>query len=233
MVLNADYMIWYILTIALSLVGMFVSNRLQSKFKTYSMMGLRSNLSGKEVAESMLKYYGIHDVRVQESQGFLSDHYNPLDKTVNLSPDVYRGRSVASAAVAAHECGHAVQHDTAYAFLQLRSKIVPVVKIASTAQQFLLLAAFMLANTFPSLLLITIFTFAITTIFSLITLPVEFDASKRALVWINEQGVVSGQEYTGAKDALTWAGLTYLAQALSSLVMLLYLVLRYMGINRE
>ncbi|MEI2696441.1 MAG: zinc metallopeptidase [Saprospiraceae bacterium] len=226
-------MIWYILTIALSLVGMFVSNRLQSKFKTYSMMGLRSNLSGKEVAESMLKYYGIHDVRVQESQGFLSDHYNPLDKTVNLSPDVYRGRSVASAAVAAHECGHAVQHDTAYAFLQLRSKIVPVVKIASTAQQFLLLAAFMLANTFPSLLLITIFTFAITTIFSLITLPVEFDASKRALVWINEQGVVSGQEYTGAKDALTWAGLTYLAQALSSLVMLLYLVLRYMGINRD
>ncbi|MBK7357966.1 MAG: zinc metallopeptidase [Saprospiraceae bacterium] len=226
-------MIWYILTIALSLVGMFVSNRLQSKFKTYSMMGLRSNLSGKEVAESMLKYYGIHDVRVQESQGFLSDHYNPLDKTVNLSPDVYRGRSVASAAVSAHECGHAVQHDTAYAFLQLRSKIVPVVKIASTAQQFLLLAAFMLANTFPSLLLITIFTFAITTIFSLITLPVEFDASKRALVWINEQGVVSGQEYTGAKDALTWAGLTYLAQALSSLVMLLYLVLRYMGINRE
>jgi len=154
-------------------------------------------------------------------------------RTVNLSPDVYRGRSVASAAVAAHECGHAVQHDTAYAFLQLRSKIVPVVKIASTAQQFLLLAAFMLANTFPSLLLITIFTFAITTIFSLITLPVEFDASKRALVWINEQGVVSGQEYTGAKDALTWAGLTYLAQALSSLVMLLYLVLRYMGINRD
>ncbi|MBK6859299.1 MAG: zinc metallopeptidase [Saprospiraceae bacterium] len=226
-------MIWYILTIALSLVGMFVSNRLQSKFKTYSMMGLRSNLSGKEVAESMLKYYGIHDVRVQESQGFLSDHYNPLDKTVNLSPDVYQGRSVASAAVAAHECGHAVQHDTAYAFLQLRSKIVPVVKIASTAQQFLLLAAFMLANTFPSLLLITIFTFAITTIFSLITLPVEFDASKRALVWINEQGVVSGREYTGAKDALTWAGLTYLAQALSSLVMLLYLVLRYMGINRD
>lgn len=233
MVLNADYMIWYVLTIALSLVGMFVSNRLQSKFKTYSMMGLRSNLSGKEVAESMLKYYGIHDVRVLESQGFLSDHYNPLDKTVNLSPDVYRGRSVASAAVAAHECGHAVQHDTAYAFLQLRSKIVPVVKIASTAQQFLLLAAFMLANTFPSLLLITIFTFAITTIFSLITLPVEFDASKRALVWINEQGVVSGQEYTGAKDALTWAGLTYLAQALSSLVMLLYLVLRYVGINRD
>ena len=218
MVLNADYMIWYVLTIALSLVGMFVSNRLQSKFKTYSMMGLRSNLSGKEVAESMLNYYGIHDVRVQESQGFLSDHYNPLDKTVNLSPEVYRGRSVASAAVAAHECGHAVQHDTAYAFLQLRSKIVPVVKIASTAQQFLLLAAFMLANTFPSLLLITIFTFAITTIFSIITLPVEFDASKRALVWINQQGVVSGQEYVGAKDALTWAGLTYLAQALSSLV---------------
>jgi Zn-dependent membrane protease YugP len=233
MVLNADYMIWYVLTIALSVVGMIVSRRLQSKFKKYSMMGLRSNKSGKEVAQEMLSYYGIHDVRVQESHGFLSDHYNPIDKTVNLSPEVYQGRSVAAAAVAAHECGHAVQHDTAYAMLQLRSKLVPVVKVASMAQQFLLIAAFMLANTFPSLLLITIIVFGVTTLFSFITLPVEFDASRRALVWINERGIVSGDEYTGAKDALKWAGLTYVAAALSSLVMLIYLVLRYVGINRE
>lgn len=233
MILNSDYMIWYVLTIALSLVGMAVSRRLQSKFKTYSMMQLRSNKSGQEVAEEMLQYYGIHDVKVQASQGFLSDHYNPLDKTVNLSPDVFSGRSVASAAVAAHECGHAVQHDTAYAMLQLRSKLVPVVKVASMAQQFLLIGAFMLANTFPSLLLITIVVFAITTLFSIITLPVEFDASKRALVWINERGIVSGDEYAGAKDALKWAGLTYVAAALSSLVMLIYLVLRYVGINRN
>jgi Zn-dependent membrane protease YugP len=233
MVLNADYMIWYVLTIALSVVGMIVSGRLQSKFKKYSMMGLRSNKSGKEVAQEMLNYYGIHDVRVQESHGFLSDHYNPIDKTVNLSPEVYQGRSVAAAAVAAHECGHAVQHDTAYAMLQLRSKLVPVVKVASMAQQFLLIAAFMLANTFPSLLLITIIVFGVTTLFSFITLPVEFDASRRALVWINERGIVSGDEYVGAKDALKWAGLTYVAAALSSLVMLIYLVLRYVGINRE
>lgn len=231
MVLNADYMIWYI--IVLSVIGMIISGRLQSKFKTYSAIGLRSNKSGREVAQEMLNYYGIPEVRVLESNGFLSDHYNPLDKTVNLSPEVFHGRSVAAAAVAAHECGHAVQHDTAYAMLQLRSRLVPVVKVASMAQQFLLIAAFMLANTFPSLLLITIIVFSVTTLFSFITLPVEFDASKRALVWINERGIVSGEEYTGAKDALKWAGLTYVAAALSSLVMLVYLVLRYMGINRE
>lgn len=233
MIFNSDYMVYYGLTIALTLVGMVVSNRLQSKFKKYALIGLRSNKSGKEVAEEMLRYYGIHDVRVQESQGFLSDHYNPLDKTVNLSHDVYNGRSIASAAVAAHECGHAVQHDTAYAMLQLRSKLVPIVKVASTAQQFLLIAAFMLANVFPSLLLITIVVFAITTLFSFITLPVEFDASRRALVWVNERGIVSGDEYTGAKDALKWAGLTYVVAALSSLAMLVYLVLRYVGINRD
>ena len=230
---SGDYMIYMILTVALSFVGMFVSNRLQSKFKTYSQMGLRSNKSGKEIAEEMLAYYGIHDVNVLESQGFLSDHYNPMDKTVNLSPEVFRGRSIASAAVAAHECGHAVQHDTAYAMLQLRSTLVPVVKVASMYQQFLLIAAFMLANTFPALLLITIIVFSVTTLFSFITLPVEFDASKRALVWINERGIVTAQEHEGAKDALKWAGLTYVAAALSSLVMLIYLVLRYVGINRN
>ncbi len=231
---SPDYMVYMVLTAAVSIVGMIISARLQSKFKTYSMVGLRSQKSGKEIAEEMLRYYGLHNVRVQCSQGFLSDHYNPLDRTVNLSPEVFQGRSIAAAAVAAHECGHAVQHDTAYAMLQLRSKIVPVVKVASIAQQYLLLAAFMLANTFPSLLLITIIAFAITTVFSLITLPVEFDASKRALAWIDKQGVVSpGPEYNGAKDALKWAGLTYVVAALSSLVMLIYLILRYMGINRD
>lgn len=233
MVLNPDYMIYYVLTIGLSVVGMLVSARLQSKFKTYSKVGLRNNKSGREIAEDMLAYYGLHNVRVLESHGFLSDHYNPMDRTVNLSADVFHGRSVAAAAVAAHECGHAVQHDTAYAMLQLRSRLVPVVKFASIAQQYLLLAAFMLANTFPSLMLITIIAFAITTLFSIITLPVEFDASKRALAWIDQRGVVTPQEYAGAKDALTWAGMTYVAAALSSLVMLVYLILRYMGANRE
>ncbi len=233
MVLNADYMIYYVLTIALSVVGMIVSGRLQSKFKAYSKVGLRNNKSGREIAEDMLHYYGLHNVRVLESHGFLSDHYNPMDRTVNLSPEVFHGRSVASVAVAAHECGHAVQHDTAYAMLQLRSRLVPVVKIASVAQQYLLLGAFLLANTFPSLMLITIIAFSITTLFSIITLPVEFDASKRALAWIDQRGVVTTQEYAGAKDALKWAGMTYVAAALSSLVMLVYLILRYMGSSRE
>ncbi|MBK8956533.1 MAG: zinc metallopeptidase [Saprospiraceae bacterium] len=226
-------MIYYILVIALSLVGMWVSGRLQSKFKAYSKVGLRANRSGREIAADMLQYYGLHNVRVLESDGFLSDHYNPVNRTVNLSPEVFHGRSVAAAAVAAHECGHAVQHDTAYSMLQLRSKLVPVVKFASVAQQYLLLAAFMLANTFPSLMLVTIILFAITTLFSIITLPVEFDASKRALVWIDKRGVVTSEEYAGAKDSLTWAGMTYVAAALSSLVMLVYLILRYVGANRE
>lgn len=233
MIMNADYMIFNILALVMSGIGFLISNVLKSKFQHYSEVGLRSGQSGKEVAENMLRHYGIHDVRVLESQGFLSDHYNPLDKTVNLSPEVYHGRSVSSAAVAAHECGHAVQHDTAYAMLQLRSKLVPVVKVASLAQQFLLMFAFMLANTFPTLLLITIIAFMITTLFSLITLPVEFDASKRALVWINETGVARGAEYDGAKDALKWAAMTYVAAALSSLVMLIFLILRYVGGSRE
>ncbi len=228
---NADFMIYQILAVVLSVVGMIVSGRLQSKFRHYSMMGLRTQRSGREIAEMMLRHYGIHDVKVVESQGFLSDHYNPTTRTVALSPDVYNGRSVAAAAVAAHECGHAVQHDTAYAMLQLRSKLVPVVQVASMAQQWLLLAAFMLANVFPSLLLITIFAFFVTTLFSLITLPVEFDASKRALVWLTNAGQTNEMEYRGAKDALNWAAMTYVVAALSSLVMLLYLVLRYLGVS--
>ncbi|MBK7230902.1 MAG: zinc metallopeptidase [Saprospiraceae bacterium] len=226
-------MIFNILALVMSGVGYLVQNVLKSKFARYSAIPLRSGQSGKEIAEKMLRYYNINDVRVLESQGFLSDHYNPADKTVNLSPDVYHGRSISSAAVASHECGHAVQHDTSYAMLQLRSKLVPAVKVASMAQQYLLLFAFMLANTFPSLLLVTIIAFMITTLFSIITLPVEFDASNRALVWLNETGSTQGEEYEGAKDALKWAAMTYVAAALSSLVMLVFLILRYMGSSRD
>ncbi len=229
--MNMDYMIFNVLAIAMSLVGLFVSRRLQSKFRHYATIGIRSNKTGKEIAQQMLKYYGIYDVQVVEGQGFLSDHYNPVDKVVTLSPEVFNGRNISAAAVAAHECGHAVQHDTSYAMLQLRSKIVPIVKVASMAQQFLLLFAFMLMQSFPQLLLITIIAFAITTAFSLITLPVEFDASRRALVWLDETQIAVGEEYAGAKDALKWAAMTYVAAALSALVMMIFLILRYVGLG--
>ena len=218
-----------VVAVILSMAGMYISGRLRSKFKRYSQMPITSGLSGAEVAKRMLDHYGIHGVKIQEAQGFLSDHYNPVNKTVNLSPEVFRGRSVAAAAVAAHECGHAVQHDTAYSMLQLRSKMVPIVKVASMAQQWLLLAAFLVFGSFPQLMLVVIIAFAVTTLFSFITLPVEFDASRRALVWLDNTGITHGTEYDGAKDALWWAAMTYVSAALSSLVMLLYLILRYSG----
>ncbi len=227
-----DILYWVII-IGFSIIGFIVSGRLKSKFKKYSQVGLRSGMSGREVAEAMLRHYGIHDVKVTQGQGFLSDHYNPMTKIVNLSPEVYQGRSVAAAAVAAHECGHAVQHANAYTWLKFRSAIVPFVNVAAMAQQWLLLAAFMLLNSFPGLMLITIIAFAITTAFAFITLPVEFDASRRALVWLDESGVARGGEYDGAKDALWWAAMTYVSAALSALAMLLYLVLRYMGASRN
>ncbi|MEO1408668.1 MAG: zinc metallopeptidase [Bacteroidota bacterium] len=220
-------MLFMIVTGALSLVGAFVSNRLKSKFNYYSQVGLSNGMSGQQVAEAMLRHYNIGDVQVVEGQGFLSDHYNPATKTVALSPEVYRGRSVAAAAVAAHECGHAVQHDTAYSMLQLRSKMVPAVKVATGAQQFLLMGALVLAGSFPQLLLLVIGAFIVTTAFSFVTLPVEFDASKRALVWLDETGITRGSEYEGAKDALWWAAMTYVAAALSALVTLLFLIWRY------
>jgi uncharacterized protein len=213
----------------LSLIGYVVSNRLKSKFEQYSQVGLRSGMSGKEIAEAMLRHYQIYDVKVVMGEGVLTDHYNPLTKTVSLSPPVHEGRSIAAASVAAHECGHAVQHATAYNMLQLRSALVPVVNIAARAQQWLLIAAFMLMSTMPQLLLITIIAFAATTLFAFITLPVEFDASRRALAWLDASGMARGAEHEGAKDALWWAAMTYVSAALSSLVMLVYLVLRYMG----
>ncbi len=218
---------YYLIAGLLSMVGMWVSSRLKSKFEKYSRMPLSSGMSGAEVAEKMLRDYGIRDVQIVQGQGVLTDHYHPVKKVVSLSPEVYQGRSVAAAAVAAHECGHAVQHAEAYAMLQVRSALVPVVQIAATAQQWLLILAFMLLNTFPGLMLLAIGTFLVTTLFAFVTLPVEFDASRRALVWLDQSGMAGGAEYEGAKDALWWAAMTYVAAALSSLVMLLYMILRY------
>ena len=226
---NTEYMIFMGIGLVLSIVGGMISSRLKGKFSYYSQKGIRSNMSGREIAESMLRHYNIHDVQVVQGQGFLTDHYNPASKTVTLSPHVYGGRSIASAAVAAHEVGHAVQHATAYPMLQFRSKLVPVVSFASQTQQYLLLAAFIMFNTFPQLMLLAIIAFGVTALFSFVTLPVEFDASNRALAWLDATGTAQGAEYDGAKDALWWAAMTYVAAALSSLVMLLYLILRYTG----
>ena len=210
-----------------SVIGMLVSGRLKAKFQQYSQIGLRNGMSGKDVAEAMLRYYNISDVQVVSVEGFLSDHYNPANKTVNLSPDVFAGRSIASAAVAAHECGHAVQHATAYSMLKLRSAIVPIVNVASSSLQWLMMIAFVTIGTMPQIMLITIVAFAVTTAFSLITLPVEFDASRRALAWLDGSTTLSGEEHAGAKDALWWAAMTYVSAALSSLIMLLYLIFQY------
>lgn len=222
-------MMYFILVGAMSLVGMVISNRLKSKFRQYSQMPLRSGMSGREVAAAMLQHYGISDVKIVQGKGMLTDHYNPMTKTVNLSPNVFQGRNVSAAAVAAHECGHAVQHARSYTWLKFRSAVVPIVSVASKAQQFLLYAAFFMAAGGGGGLLmqITIAAFAITAMFAFVTLPVEFDASRRALVWLDETGVAQGAEYEGAKDALWWAAMTYVAAALSALVMVLYLIMRY------
>ncbi len=230
-----SYMGYIVITGIFSLLGGYLSNRLKSKFKHYSQVPMTSGRSGREIAQAMLDYYGINDVKIEEGQGFLSDHYNPLTKTVKLSPAVYRERSVAAAAVAAHECGHAVQHANAYVWLKLRSAIVPVVNLAAKAQQFLLLFALGAfgVNGSPTLMLITLATFGITALFSLITLPVEFDASQRALAWLDESRAAKGAEYAGAKDALWWAAMTYVSAALSALVMFLYFLLRYQAMSRR
>lgn len=207
----------------------FVSYRLKSKFRQYSEVGLTSGLSGKEIAEKMLADHGISDVQVISVEGFLSDHYNPLKKTVNLSPEVYNGRSVAAAAVAAHECGHAVQHARSYAWLQMRSALVPVVQFSSGIVQWILLIGVLLIATFPYLLLAGIVMFAFTTLFAFITLPVEFDASRRALVWLENTRLTYGEEHTKAKDALNWAAMTYVVAAIGSLATLLYYVSIFMG----
>lgn len=210
-------------------VSWYVQWKLKSKFKEYSEVGLRIGLSGREIAEKMLRDNGIYDVRVQSVEGMLTDHYNPQDKTVNLSSDVFYGRSVAAAAVAAHECGHAVQHATAYSWLQFRSKLVPVLTVSSRYMSWIILGGILLLNTTPVPLAIGVALFALTTLFSFITLPVEYDASNRALAWIDRQGVVTREEHGMAEDALKWAARTYLVAAIGSLATLLYYLMILLG----
>ena len=211
-------------------ISMVVSMILKSRFAAYSKIPHSARLTGKEVAEKMLRENGIYDVKVVSVEGFLSDHYNPLTKTINLSPEVYNNYSVAAAAVAAHETGHAVQHATAYAWLNLRSKLVPAVQFSSTLVNWILLiGVFMAASGNSTLLLVGIALFALTVLFSLITLPVEFDASRRALAWLNHTNVTNSQEYPKAKNALTWAAMTYVVAALAAVVTLVQYILIYMG----
>jgi uncharacterized protein len=226
---------YYVILGVFTLIGFLVSDRLKSKFQYYSKIGTRSGMSGAEVAMAMLKHYGVNDVQVIEGQGFLSDHYNPQSKTVALSPDVYRGRSISAAAVAAHECGHAVQHATAYSMLTMRSNLVPVVNFSSQMQSWLFMLCMFggMASGSSWIMGLMVLTFGVTALFSLITLPVEFDASKRALVWLDESGVAVNQEYEGAKDALWWAAMTYVAQALGALVMFLYFLLNFLGRSED
>ncbi|MFN8274228.1 MAG: zinc metallopeptidase [Flavobacteriaceae bacterium] len=209
------------------LVSWLVSYRLKSKFEQYSELHLQNGMSGKEIAEKMLADHGIYDVQVISVEGQLTDHYNPTDKTVNLSEAVYNQRNAAAAAVAAHECGHAVQHAQAYSWLEMRSKLVPVVSVASNWVQWILIAGILMVRTFPSLLLVGIVLFAMTTLFSIITLPVEYDASNRALAWLENKHMLTQQEQAGAKDALKWAARTYVVAAIGSIATLLYYIMVY------
>jgi Zn-dependent membrane protease YugP len=217
-------------------LGMIVQFRLKSKFSAYSKVPTSTGFSGKEIAEKMLHDNGIFDVSVISVQGFLSDHYDPTKKTVNLSPDVYEGRNVAAAAVAAHECGHAVQHATAYSMLMLRSRLVPIVQISSNLAQWVILIGlglFSFGGGNQTVLLIGIILFAASTLFSVITLPVEFDASARALKWLENSHMTTVPEHDKAKDALKWAALTYVVAALASIALLVQYILIYQGRSRD
>lgn len=224
------------ISIFFMVIGMIVQYRLKSKFEAYSKVPTGSGLSGKEIAEKMLHDNGIYDVSVVSIQGFLSDHYDPTKKTVNLSPDVYAGRNISAAAVAAHECGHAVQQATAYSMLKLRSRLVPVVQISSNLAQWVILIGlglFSFGGGNQTVLLIGIILFAASTLFSVITLPVELDASARALTWLNASHLTAPAEYEKAKDALKWAALTYIVAALASIAMLIQYILIYQGRSRD
>jgi Zn-dependent membrane protease YugP len=221
-----------IMLVSLIFIGIsfVVSMILKSKFAKYGKIPLANGLSGKEVAEKMLKENGIYDVQVTASQGFLSDHYNPINKTVNLSPEVYNGTSISSAAVAAHECGHAVQHATAYSWLMMRSRLVPLVQVTSNLVNIILLIGLiMAASGKPWLLLVGIGLMAVTVLFTLITLPVEFVASNRALAWLQRTNVTNNIEYPKAKDALKWAAMTYVVAALAAVVTLVQYIMIYLG----
>lgn len=230
--------LYYVILGAIFLVSWLVSNRLKSKFEYYSHVQLRNGMSGKEIAEKMLHDNGIYDVRVTHVPGQLTDHYNPLDKTVNLSEAVYNQRNAAAAAVAAHECGHAVQHAQAYAWLNLRSKLVPAVNISSNLSNILIIVGFVLGAAAKMgfgywIAVAGVALFAISTAFAFITLPVEYDASNRALAWLKSKNMVTREEYAGAEDSLKWAARTYVVAALGSLAQLLYWVFRLMGSSRE
>lgn len=229
-------MIWVIL-IFFMIVGGIVSNKLKNKFKKYSLVPLTNGMTGKDVAEQMLLDYGIRNVKVVSVPGRLTDHYNPKDKTVNLSPDVYNKCNVASAAVAAHECGHAVQHAQSYSWLQLRSTLVPAVAFSSKMLNFIFIMMFLgagILNWFGinTALLIVIAFQATITLFTMVTLPVEFDASNRALIWLNRKNITNQQNHHLAQDALKWAARTYVVAALASLTQLAYYIMLYLG-NRD
>lgn len=231
--------IWpMLIALPFMLLGMFVSFKLKSKFSEYSKIRLQNEMTGRQIAERMLHDNGIYDVKVVSVNGFLSDHYNPMNKTVNLSPEVYNGANAAAAAVAAHECGHAVQHATNYGPLNLRSKLVPLQHASGMIMNFVIMAAFfggyMFFQSFPVELVIwvMIITNGILFLFSAVTLPVEFDASKRALAWIDHNGIVTRSEHEMAADALNWAARTYVVAALSALSSLVYWIIQLLG-NRD
>lgn len=223
-------------SILFMLIGMAVQYQLKSKFKEYGEIPTSSGLSGKEVAEKMLKDSGIYDVQVVSVDGFLSDHYDPIKKTVNLSPDVFAGRNVSATAVAAHECGHAVQHATAYSMLMFRSRLVPITQISTTLSQWVIIAGIGMlgfGGGSQTVLLIGIMLFAVSTLFSLVTLPVEFDASARALGWLDISRITRNEEHEKAKDALKWAALTYVVAALASVAMLVQYIMIYNSRSRD
>ena len=228
MFFGTNMSIWMIF-IVFALLSWIVRKVLKSKFKKYSVILLPNGLTGKAVAEKMLRDNGITDVKVEHVPGQLTDHYNPATKIVNLSDDVFFGDSISAAAVAAHECGHAVQHANAYVFLNLRSKLVPAVSFASKWMQWILLAGILLLSSFPQLLLIGIALFALTTLFSFVTLPVEINASKRAIAWLSNAGITNVSTYPMATDALRWAAYTYVIAALGSLATLVYYIMIFMG----
>jgi len=227
-----------VIFIVFALLSWAVSSRLKNKFKKYSQVGLQTGLSGREIVELMLVDHGIQDVKITCQPGKLTDHYNPSNRTVNLSEDVYHGKSVASAAVAAHECGHAVQHAKAYSFLEFRSAMVPVQSISARLMNFIMLAmifggGFLYGLGIQNIILVIIAAQFVMTLFSVVTLPVEFDASNRALAWITNRGMVNGQEHEMAKDALKWAAMTYVVAALGSIMTLFYWLMVFMGGSRD
>lgn len=218
---------YFIIPIVFMLIGMAVSARLKNRMAAYSQMPLRSGLTGREIAERMLRDHGIQGVQVVSTGGFLTDHYNPATKTVNLSEGVFNSRSVAAASIAAHEVGHAVQHATAYRYLLLRSALVPITKVGGLVANVAIMAGVYFMRQDPTILLIAIIAYATVTAFTVVTLPVEFDATRRGLAWLNRSGLTYGEEHTAAKDGLKWAALTYVVNALASISQLLWLIMMY------